>query len=116
MRRKRDYKKGNQPEPVWQEVDTRTIILRKKPPTRTRQKTSQKTTQVKNNLRADQRDMLIQDDVEYADGATLLIAKDIHGRICERMGNYVIITETWGAQDTMEKVLILIRERKKPKE
>ena len=86
------------------------------PPTRAGRKTAQNTTQEKSNLEADNQDMPIQDDVEYADGATLLIAKDIHGRICERMGNYVIITETWGAQDTMEKVLILIRERKKPKE
>ena len=37
---------------------------------------------------------IIQNEIEYADDTKLLIEKDTHGRLCERIENYDIITET----------------------
>ena len=45
------------------------------------------------NMQTNRLDCLIQDDMGYADDATLLIEKDTHGQIFGRMGNYDVITE-----------------------
>ena len=45
-------------------------------------------------INAEKADLLIQDDLEYADDANLLIGRDTHFQSCERMGNYDISTET----------------------
>ena len=38
--------------------------------------------------------MLIKDDIEYAHDASVFIQEVAHEQMCERMGNYDIITET----------------------
>ena len=39
-------------------------------------------------------DKLIQDGLEKEDGAHLLLSKHTHGKLCERIGNFDISTET----------------------
>ena len=40
------------------------------------------------------KDQIVRNDLQYSDDAHLLIEKDTHEQICERTGNYDIITET----------------------
>ena len=59
------------------------------------------------------KDQIIQNDIEYADEAKLLIEKDTHEQLCARIGSYDIETETrelkiqWGRVE-------LLKHRKRP--
>ena len=53
-------------------------------------------------------DLLIQDDAEYADDATLFVETDDREQMCERVGNYDIATETREIKIQFDNVLLLI--------
>ena len=53
----------------------------------------------------------MQNDVDNADGAQLLIEKDTHEQMCARIGNYDIATETRELKIQWEKVKLLRRKR-----
>ena len=59
-------------------------------------------------------DLLIQDDIEYAYDATVLIENGTNEQICERMGRYDIITETRELDVQWGNALILTRANKRP--
>ena len=56
-------------------------------------KTNQKLLPRTNNVDEWQIDPLIQDDVGYADDATLVMGRDNREQMRERIGNYDIVTE-----------------------
>ena len=45
-------------------------------------------------MRPEHNDLAAQDEIEYADNATVLIEKDTRGKMRGRVGNYDIVTET----------------------
>ena len=53
----------------------------------------------------------MQNDVDNADGAQLLIEKDTHEQMCARIGNYDIATETRELKIQWGKVKLLRHER-----
>ena len=54
--------------------------------------------------------------MEYADGATVLIANDSREQICEGMGKYDVVAETVERKIKWAKVSLLTRTRPKPAE
>ena len=79
-------------------MDIRTVILE------TSLQKTQETTGKKENQRfrtgkeqqasEGAKNQIVQNDLEYADDKQLLIERDTHEQMCERMGNYDIATET----------------------
>ena len=61
-------------------------------------------------------DLLIEDDVEYADDAQLFMGNDNREQMCERMGNCDISTETRELKIQWPKVLQLVHAGRAPEE
>ena len=53
------------------------------------------------------KNQIVQNDLEYANDTQLLIERDTHGQMCERMGNYDIETETRELKIQWAKVELL---------
>ena len=97
----------------WQKVDRRTIIIE------TRLERSEGTSrgkeiqefQINETIRpiGGTKDQIVQNDVEYSGDAKLLISKDTHEQLCERIGNYDISAETRELEIQSIKVEILRR-------
>ena len=98
-------------------VGGRTILLkaRLRKPTAVA-KTTQRPRTATSKISAKQTDLLIQDDVDYADDAALLIEKDTRGQMCDRMGNYGLSAETRDLKIQWGNVLLLVHAGREPKE
>ena len=87
---------------AYRQVETRTIVLRtrlQEPDDEGRKK--QKLGTGTDGAATTPTDLLIQDDAEYSEDATLFVEKDSLGRMCERVANYGISEETRGLKNTM---------------
>ena len=54
---------------------------------------------------------IIQDDLEYEDDTQLLMGNDTRGQMCEKLGNYDIVTESRHLVIQWVKVELLRREK-----
>ena len=70
----------------------------------------------KTNNNEGRTDLLMQDDVGYADDAQLFIENDNREQICERRRNYDISTETRELEIQWAKVLLLVHAGREPGE
>ena len=97
-------------------MDAGTIIIETRLREPIANKAIQKIRTKTNNISDEQTDPLIQDDVGYPDDATLFIEKDTCEQMCDRMGNYDIVTETRELKIQWLNVLLVIHAGRGPKE
>ena len=83
---------------IWKKVDVETIIL-KTTYRRTNGKTERQQLHTididvgqEEKIKRDHQ--IIQNDIEFADDTRLCVEKDTQEQMCERIGNYDIVTET----------------------
>ena len=85
------HRKHLEGEVRWQKVDRRTIIIETHLERSARGEKGAEIQQFQINEstrpKEGTKDQIIQNDIEYADGPQLLIGKDTHEQLCDRIGN-----------------------------
>ena len=84
----------------WRRVDSRAIIIgtRLEKTNGAKQGKEPERFQINETQQApgELKDHIVPNDLEYADDTQILIDKDTHEKLCERIGNYDIAMDTMG--------------------
>ena len=98
---------------IWKKVGEKTIITGttyRKKNDRGEKQFFDETDGKQTNADMQKKQHIIQDDLEYADDTQLLMGNDTRGQMCERLGNYDIVTESRHLVIQWVKVELLRRE------